>query len=88
MNCLIYRTIITPDVMLFSIYGPTFGRRHEVTPLNESGIEEKLDNLLHIDGRQLYLYGDAAYMPISWMQVPFTAAGGTLYHCVVYFVFN
>ena len=68
MHCLIYQTVTTTDG-LFSLYGPEVGRRHDLTLLRESGLEERLQGCLNIGGRQYYIYGDSAYMMRPCMQV-------------------
>ena len=77
MHCLIYQTITSPDGLIFSLYGPEVSRRHDVTLLREIGIEEGLQSCLLINGRQYYLYADAAYMLRPWMQIAFPRAGAT-----------
>ena len=78
MHCLIYQTVTTPDGLIFSFYGPEVGRRHDLTLLRESGLEERLQGCLNIGGRQYYLYGDAAYMMRPWMQVAFPRIWATV----------
>lgn len=76
MHCLIYQTITTPDGLIFHMYGPEVGRRHDLTLLRQSNIEPQLQTLL-TEGRQFYLYGDAAYMLRPWLQVPFERLNAT-----------
>lgn len=77
MHCLIYQTVTTPDGLIFYLYGPEVGRRHDTTLLRKSGLEERLQAILLIDGRQFYLYGDAAYMIRPWLQTAFPRVGAT-----------
>lgn len=71
MHCLIYQTISTPDGLMFSLFGPLEGRRHDLTLLRQSDWEQILSNTLTIDGRQYYIFGDSAYLLRPWMMRPF-----------------
>ena len=62
MHSLVYQTITTPDGLIFSLYGPQEGRRHDLTLFRQSNIELAREEALVIDGRQFYIFGDAAYM--------------------------
>ena len=62
IHCLMSQIITAPYGLIFPLYGPEVGRRHDVNLLSESGIEERLENCLLIIERQFYLYVDAAYM--------------------------
>ena len=64
---LVYQTITTPDGLIFSLYGPEVGRRHDLTLLRNSGISERLQNCLTIGDRHYYIYGDAAYVLRPWL---------------------
>lgn len=77
MHCLIYQTVTTPDGIIFSMYGPEVGRRHDTTLLRQSGLEDRLEQCLLLDGRQFYVYGDAAYMTRPWLQTAFERLGAT-----------
>ena len=77
MHGLIFQTITMPDGLIFSLYGPEVGRRHECTLLRESGLEERLKGWFNIVGRPYYLYGDAAYMMRPGMQVSFPVMGNS-----------
>lgn len=72
VHCLIYQTVTTPDGLMFSLYGPMEGRRHDMTLLRESNWNEVLSQCLFIDGEWFYIYGDAAYLLRPWMQRPYT----------------
>ena len=48
MSFLSCQTITTPDGLMFSLYGQEVGRRHELTLLRGSGINEKLEGGLLI----------------------------------------
>lgn len=71
MHCLIYQTLSTPDGLMFALYGPEVGRRHDLTLYYNSGWDEVLEQSLFINGRQFYIYGDKAYLLRPWMQRPF-----------------
>ena len=77
-HCLIYQAVTTPDGLLFNLYGPEVGRRHDLTLLRQSGLQDSLQNCLHINGRQFYIYVDAAYVLKPWLQVAFPRAGASL----------
>ena len=66
-----YQSITTPDGLLFNIYGPEDGRRHEITIYNKSGIYEELSAALLVDGKQFCIYGDAAYVLQPFLLVVF-----------------
>ena len=42
MYCLVYQTITTPDGLIFSLYGPQVGRRHDLTLLRNSGVVSRV----------------------------------------------
>ena len=52
MPCLSYQTLTTPDGLIFSLYGPEVGRRHDMTLLRGSGLNDILQTCLNIDGVQ------------------------------------
>lgn len=68
IHCLIYQTITTPDGLMFYMYGPEVGRRHDMTLYRQSGIGDELAAVLLIDGKQYCIYGDAAYLLRPWLQ--------------------
>ena len=49
MSCLIYQTVTTPDGLIFSFYGPEVGRRHDLTLLRNSGLNNDLESCLNTD---------------------------------------
>lgn len=67
-----FQSVVTPDGLLFHLYGPVEGRRHDLTMYNESGMDEVLSHSLLIGEHQYCLYGDRAYMLRPWMQVAYT----------------
>lgn len=68
MHCLIYQTLTTPDGLMFALYGPEEGRRHDITLYRHSEWEAILSECLHINGQYYYIFGDSAYMLRPWMQ--------------------
>ena len=74
-HCLIYQTVTTLDGIIFNLYGPEVGRRHDLTLRRDSGLKGRLQACLNVDGTQFYLYGDAAYMLRPGLQVTFPRAG-------------
>lgn len=61
----------TPEGLIFSMYGPEEGRRHDLTLLKKSGWNDTLQEALFIDDEYYYIYGESAYMLRPWMQRPF-----------------
>jgi len=66
-----FQSVLTPDGLLFNLFGPWEGRRHDMTLYHESGLDDILPDALIINGEQHYLYGDAAYMIRPWLQAAF-----------------
>ena len=71
IHCLSYMSITTLDGLMFNLYGPMEGRRHDATLLRRSGVSDKLKEVLKKDDIQYYLYGDAAYVLRLWLQTSF-----------------
>ena len=76
-HCLMYQTVSTPERLIFHLYGPEVGRRHDLTLLRESKLQDRLQVCLKINGSQFYIYGDAAYMIRPWLQVAYPRTGAT-----------
>lgn len=72
IHCLVYQTVTTPDGLMFALYGPVEGRRHDLTLLRESGWNDVWGESLFIDGEWYYIYGDSAYLLRPWLLRPFT----------------
>lgn len=66
-----FQSVLTPDGLIFHLYGPVEGRRHDMTLYHESGLDAILANELVIDGVQFHIYGDAAYFLRPWLQTAF-----------------
>jgi DDE superfamily endonuclease len=43
-HCFSYQTITLPDGLIFSVYGPEDGRRHDITLYSKRNMDEKLSN--------------------------------------------
>lgn len=66
-----FQSVLTPDGLIFHLYGPVEARRHDMTLYHESGLDAILAHELVIDGVQFYLYGDATYFVRPWLQTAF-----------------
>jgi len=66
-----FQTVTTPDGLIFHLFGPVEGRRHDVTMYREAGMDNILQGGLSIGGVQYCIYGDKAYLIRPWMQVAF-----------------
>jgi len=62
-----FQSVTTPDGLVFHMYGPHEGRRHDMVLYYESGMDDDLRQTLLIDGVQHCLYGDSAYVLRAWM---------------------
>jgi len=67
-----FQSVLTPDGLIFLLFGPWEGRRHDMTLYFESGLDAVLPHALVISGVQYYSYGDAAYMLRPWVQASFS----------------
>ena len=76
-HCFIYQTVTTPDGLLFYMYGPEVGRRHDMTLYRESGLDGILQSTFNNGGVQYCLYGDAAYILRPWLQTAFPRLGAS-----------
>ena len=63
-----FQSVTTPDGLVFRMFGPHEGRRHDMVLYDESGLDEDLRQTLLIDGVQHCLYGDSAFVLRAWMQ--------------------
>lgn len=77
MHCLNYQTIMTPDVLLFSLRVPQVGHRHDLKLFRTSGWPQQLRTQLEIDGVKCCLFGDSAYTLSSYMQISFSFLSAT-----------
>jgi len=76
-HCLIYQTVTTPDGLMFYLYGPEVGRRHDMTLYRQSNLDSALQEGLSIDGKQYCVYGDSAYLLRPWIQTAYSRVGAT-----------
>lgn len=73
-NCLKMQAISLPDGLIYHLFGPVDGRRHDITVLRRSNLEEHVQQSLLVDEKQYCLYGDPAYVLREYMQVGFSGA--------------
>jgi nuclease HARBI1 len=66
--------ITTPDGMLFHMFDPYEGRRHDMHLYAESGLDDILSENLLIDGVQHYLFGDSGYTLRPYLMTLFEGA--------------
>lgn len=71
MHCLIYQSLTTPDGLIFAMFGPEVGRRHDITLYRNSGWDDLFEEFLLVDGQYFCVYGDSAYLLRPWMQRPY-----------------
>jgi nuclease HARBI1 len=72
-----WQMITTPDGILFHVFGPFEGRRHDMHLYSESGLDGILGDRLLIEGVQYYIYGDSGYMLLSYLITPFSGVNLT-----------
>jgi nuclease HARBI1 len=69
------RQVVTnPDGLLFHVFGPFEGSRHDMHLYAESGPDDVLAEGLLIDGAQYYLSGDAGFALRPYLITPFEGA--------------
>lgn len=73
-NSVKFQAVTLPDGIIFHVSGPLEGRRHDITLLRESGIEEELESSLQIYGNQYYMYADSAYPLRPYLIVGFSGS--------------
>lgn len=71
VHCIKFQSVTTPDGLIFNLFGPVEGRRHDMTLYHQSGMDGHLRDTLVVDGEQYYLYADAAYVLRAWLQIAF-----------------
>jgi DDE superfamily endonuclease len=72
-----WQVVITPDGMLFIVFGPSEGRRHDMHLYAKSGLDDVLGDCLLIGGIQYHLYGDSGYALRPYRIPPFEGAALT-----------
>lgn len=75
--CLKFQTVSTPDGLIFHLYGPEDGRRHDTTLYAKSNLDLLLQNGLSVGATQFCLYADQAYILRPWLQVGFHSIHST-----------
>ena len=68
-----FQSIILPDGMIAMMFGPIEGRRHDITLLKLSKLDERM-RLLPPDS---YVYGDQAYPARPWLLSPYRGQNKT-----------
>jgi hypothetical protein len=63
-----FQSVILPDGLFGSLFGPVEGRRHDVTLLKESGLVSMFSNLPFLEG--YYVFGDMGYTNNRWILSP------------------
>ena len=78
-NCIKFQAMTLPDGLIFNVFGPIEGRRHDIILFCNSELEQSLQQSLMVHGRQFYVYADSAYVLRPYMMVGFrcrTSRGG------------
>ena len=65
-----FQSVVVPDGMVAQMFGPVEGRRHDITLLKLSKLEEKMV----LFPPDCFLYGDQAYPLRPWLLSPFRGA--------------
>lgn len=76
-----YQAIITPDGMIYSLYGPYEGKKNDWSIWIESGAIPRLRRMITTPRESLYLFGNPAYHCSFGVCAPFmtsTAGSGNL----------
>ena len=76
-HALKFQAVSTPDGLFLHTFGPIEGRRHDWTLYMQSGIEEQLEKVLQIEGKQFCIYRDSGYNARPYMDVPFQGSSLT-----------
>ncbi len=66
-----FQHIMLPNGLVCHSYGPYPGSRHDALMYGVSQVDAQLSKLTGTDGRQLAIYGDAAYPVCPWLFAPF-----------------
>lgn len=54
-----FQAVTDPDVLVLHVAGPIERRKHDCTLYLRSGMDEVLEGLLNVEGKQNWIYGDA-----------------------------
>ena len=60
-HCQNYQGVVAPDGLIVHCDGPYVGSKNDLNMLFDSGLEAKLDPLVHQQGRTLMIYADLIY---------------------------
>lgn len=71
------KTIITPEGLIFHIYGAEVGLRHDMTLYRQRYIETVLSYNLVIGGWPFYVFGYPVYILRPWIKVGIDRAFAT-----------
>ena len=79
VHALKYQCVTVADGLIFHMYGPIEGRRHDSGVLAESGLLQQLQQHMEVPGggRVYAIYGDAAYPLSTYIQKAFQGAALT-----------
>lgn len=72
-----YKTLKTPDRLIFGLYGPMEGRNHYLTLLRQSRWYTELEIMVFVVYKLYYVCGDSTYNLRPYMQVLFYSVGFT-----------
>lgn len=72
IHCLIFKTLTTPDHLMFSLYGHIEGRRHDMNLLRQIELNQVLSDCLMIDGEWVFYIWWLSILLRTWLQKPFT----------------
>ena len=73
-HCLKYQSIMVPNGLIASLFGPIEGRRHDSRMLLESRIMDSIERLFDNNGTPFSIYGDPAYLIRPHLLRPFRGA--------------
>jgi nuclease HARBI1 len=72
-----FQSVATPDGLIFHVFGPEEGRRHDSTLYRKSNMDAVLSESLLVNNRQLCLLADSAYTLQPWLQTIFSVTSTT-----------
>jgi nuclease HARBI1 len=72
-----FQSVSTPDGLIFHLFGPEEGRRHDSTLYRKSNMNALLSQSLLVNNRQLCLLVDSAYSLHPWLQTMFPITNAT-----------
>lgn len=77
VHALKFQAVTTPDGLCLHLFGPEVGRRHDMFLYEQSHMDDMLEEVMVLDGRQFVIYGDSGYHPRPYVEVPFAGANLT-----------